>query len=209
MTPKTKGREKGNPTSEAGKKIRDKIRDILHDDLLGNDDVERRITEEILSILPTSEAGKQEGWEQRFDEKFAFKESPVEPEVEHLYFRMENEWGWRVSETEDIKDFIRTLLETSKKEAIEENEIDFTKRMEQVAKDVREEVVEEIRGMKVGTWKEWITATKPYGGIKEEYSKLQNRKTHDEEINKTRWKMLLGGWKVDTSIFQIIGKRKT
>jgi len=75
---------------------------------------------------PTSEAGKQaEGWEKRLDDETWARN------------------GDRVVISRDrLDDFIKNLLETAKKEAIEENEIDITKRMEQVAKDVREEVVE-------------------------------------------------------------------
>jgi len=77
-----------------------------------------------MKTKPTSKAGKQAEWEKELAEMAVY--------YQHDWQRL----------LEANSDFIKNLLETAKKEAIEENEIDITKRMEQVAKDVREEVVE-------------------------------------------------------------------
>lgn len=37
--------------------------------------------------------------------------------------------------------------------------------------------------MKVGSYAEWVKATKLYGGDREEWEKLQTRKTWDETID--------------------------
>jgi hypothetical protein len=46
----------------------------------------------------------------------------------------------------------------------------------------RKQLEREIKGLKVGNWKDWIKATKKYGGSKEEWNKLQTNKNWDEML---------------------------
>ena len=57
----------------------------------------------------------------------------------------ESRWTSPHRITPAIKKLVNSLIEEARQQAIEDNEIDFTKRMEQVARDVRQELVEEIR----------------------------------------------------------------
>ncbi len=48
---------------------------------------------------------------------------------------------------------------------------------------VLEEVMEMFKGLRIGNYKDWIRATKLYGGTKEEWNSLQTRKTYDEVLD--------------------------
>lgn len=46
----------------------------------------------------------------------------------------------------------------------------------------RQRIREEVEKMKVGPWKKWIAATKPYGGTREEWERMQES-SHDETLD--------------------------
>jgi len=56
----------------------------------------------------------------------------------------ESRWASPHRITPAIKKLVNSLIEEARQQSIEDNEIDFTKRMEQVARDVRQEVIEEF-----------------------------------------------------------------
>jgi len=44
-------------------------------------------------------------------------------------------------------------------------------------------IIEVIKGMMIGSYKDWIKETKKYGGTKEEWEKLQHSRSQDQVLS--------------------------